>query len=133
MQAKEEGKESADAVEPVTRTVSKTSEEWAIQNDNKPLWTKSPRDVSASAPCACEQACFVPAVPAVLLVDGPLAMSAVSAVLGLPISHLCLHAVIWVCLALCKFSACLPTHHPGTCFALSSSSCMILAALPSGE
>jgi len=46
MQAKEEGKEAADAVEPVMRTVSKSSEEWQVQNDSKPLWTRSPREVS---------------------------------------------------------------------------------------
>ncbi len=46
MQAKEEGKEAADPVEPVTRTVSKSSEAWQVQNDSKPLWTRSPREVS---------------------------------------------------------------------------------------
>ena len=45
LQAKEAGKKSADAVEPVMRTVSKSTADWAIQNDNKPLWTKSPREV----------------------------------------------------------------------------------------
>lgn len=45
MQAKEEGKEAAEPVEPVTRTVSKSSEEWQVQNDSKPLWTRSPREV----------------------------------------------------------------------------------------
>ncbi|CAD6579331.1 MAG: Heat Shock Protein [Alectoria sarmentosa] len=44
--AKEEGKEAADPVEPVTRTVSKSSEAWQVQNDSKPLWTRSPREVS---------------------------------------------------------------------------------------
>ncbi len=46
MQAKEEGKEAADPVEPVTRTVSKSTEAWQVQNDSKPLWTRSPREVS---------------------------------------------------------------------------------------
>ena len=46
LQAKEEGKEAADPVEPVTRTVSKSSEAWQVQNDSKPLWTRSPREVS---------------------------------------------------------------------------------------
>ena len=27
------------------RTNSKSSQEWQIQNDSKPLWTKSPREV----------------------------------------------------------------------------------------
>lgn len=43
--AKEEGKEAGDAVEPVMRTVSKSSEDWQVQNDSKPLWTRSPREV----------------------------------------------------------------------------------------
>ena len=51
LQAKEEGKEAADPVEPVTRTVSKSSEAWQVQNDSKPLWTRSPREVSHV--CAC--------------------------------------------------------------------------------
>ena len=48
VQAKEEGKESAEPVEPVMRTVSKSSEEWQIQNDSKPLWTKPPKEVCCS-------------------------------------------------------------------------------------
>lgn len=49
-QAKEEGKEAGDAVEPVMRTVSKSSEDWQVQNDSKPLWTRSPREVSTLPP-----------------------------------------------------------------------------------
>ena len=48
VQAKEEGKDTADKVEPVMRTNSKSSQEWQVQNDSKPLWTKSPREVSTS-------------------------------------------------------------------------------------
>ncbi|KAL3131506.1 Heat shock protein 90-5, chloroplastic [Trebouxia sp. C0009 RCD-2024] len=44
--AKEEGKDEAEAVEPVMRTTSKSSQEWQIQNDSKPLWTRPPREVS---------------------------------------------------------------------------------------
>lgn len=50
VQAKEEGKDTADKVEPVMRTNSKSSQEWQVQNDSKPLWTKSPREVCTSIP-----------------------------------------------------------------------------------
>ena len=46
VQAKEEGKDAAEPVAPVMRTVSKSSEDWKVQNDSKPLWTRSPREVS---------------------------------------------------------------------------------------
>lgn len=44
--AKEEGKDAADPVTPSYKTEWDTKEEWVVQNDNKPLWTKSPREVS---------------------------------------------------------------------------------------
>ncbi|KAI8100324.1 hypothetical protein M9435_006808 [Picochlorum sp. BPE23] len=44
--AKKEGKDSADPVDPVMKTEWESSEDWEIQNDNKPLWTRPPRDVS---------------------------------------------------------------------------------------
>lgn len=44
--AKKEGKESADPVDPVLKTEWESSEDWEIQNDNKPLWTRPPREVS---------------------------------------------------------------------------------------
>ena len=45
--AKEAGKEAADPVEPVMKTEPVTSQEWVVQNDNKPLWTRSPKEVGA--------------------------------------------------------------------------------------
>ena len=42
--AKEEDKEPA-PVEPVFKYEPKTVTDWAVQNDNKPLWTRTPRDV----------------------------------------------------------------------------------------
>jgi heat shock protein 90kDa beta len=44
--AKEEGKDSADPVTPVYKTEWDTTQEWAVQNDNKPLWTRPAREVS---------------------------------------------------------------------------------------
>ena len=44
--AKKEGKDAADPVEPVMKTEWESVQEWKVQNDNKPLWTKSPKDVS---------------------------------------------------------------------------------------
>ena len=45
-EAKEAGKEGgADPVEPVYKYEPKTTVDWAVQNDNKPLWTRSPKEV----------------------------------------------------------------------------------------
>ncbi|KAI7836999.1 hypothetical protein COHA_009181 [Chlorella ohadii] len=43
--AAEEGKE-AEKVAPVMKTEWKEAQEWRVQNDNKPLWVRSPKDVS---------------------------------------------------------------------------------------
>jgi len=43
--AKEEGKEAADPVTPVYKTEWDTVQEWIVQNDSKPLWTRSPKEV----------------------------------------------------------------------------------------
>lgn len=54
-EAKKEGKDSAEPVEPVMKSESKEVLDWRIQNDNKPLWTRSPKDVrtpSVLAACA---------------------------------------------------------------------------------
>ena len=32
-------------MEPVMKTEQKEVQDWAVQNDNKPLWTRSPREV----------------------------------------------------------------------------------------
>ena len=45
-EAKKEGKEAADPVEPVTKSQGRDVWDWRVQNDNKPLWTRSPKDVS---------------------------------------------------------------------------------------
>ena len=45
--AKEAGKEAADPVEPVMKTEPVVSQDWVVQNDNKPLWTRSPKEVGA--------------------------------------------------------------------------------------
>ena len=44
-EAKKEGKEAADPVEPVTKSQEREVWDWRVQNDNKPLWTRTPRDV----------------------------------------------------------------------------------------
>lgn len=44
--AKKDGKEAADPVEPVMKTEWETTQEWEVQNDNKPLWTRPAREVS---------------------------------------------------------------------------------------
>ena len=45
--ARKEGKEQADPVEPQTKSQSREEWDWAVQNDSKPLWTRSPREVFA--------------------------------------------------------------------------------------
>ena len=35
-------------MEPVQKTAQKEVTDWAVQNDNKPLWTRSPREVRPS-------------------------------------------------------------------------------------
>ncbi|KAL3140279.1 Heat shock protein 90-5, chloroplastic [Trebouxia sp. C0009 RCD-2024] len=42
-EAQEKGTDTAQPVEPVTLATTKTSQQWQIQNDSKPLWTKFPR------------------------------------------------------------------------------------------
>ena len=44
--AKEEGKEAADKVEPVMKTVYEEKWDWRVENENKPIWIRSPKDVS---------------------------------------------------------------------------------------
>ncbi|EIE19325.1 heat shock protein Hsp90 [Coccomyxa subellipsoidea C-169] len=44
-EAKEAGKEAADPVEPATRSESKEVWDWRVQNDNKPLWTRTPKEI----------------------------------------------------------------------------------------
>lgn len=44
--AKADGKEAGEKVEPVTKSESETKWDWTIQNDNKPLWTRRPREIS---------------------------------------------------------------------------------------
>ena len=44
--AKQEGKDKADPVEPQTKGQSREEWDWAVQNDSKPLWTRSPREVA---------------------------------------------------------------------------------------
>ena len=52
-EAKKEGKEAADPVEPVTKSQERDVWDWRVQNDNKPLWTRSPKDVSLLSACTC--------------------------------------------------------------------------------
>ena len=52
-EAKKEGKDSAEPVEPVMKSESKEVLDWRIQNDNKPLWTRSPKEVRALPPSPC--------------------------------------------------------------------------------
>ena len=42
-----QGEEPA-AVDAVMKTEQKEVVDWAVQNDNKPLWTRSPREVRAT-------------------------------------------------------------------------------------
>ena len=50
--AAEEGKEAAEAVEPITKSQSREDWDWRVQNDNKPLWTRNPREVRRVASLA---------------------------------------------------------------------------------
>lgn len=43
--AKEEGKEST-PVEPVMKTVYDDKFDWRVENENKPVWVRNPKDVS---------------------------------------------------------------------------------------
>lgn len=43
--AKQEGKEAADSVDPVMKTEYDTVWDYAVQNDTKPLWLRSPKEV----------------------------------------------------------------------------------------
>ena len=53
-EAKKEGKEAADPVEPVMKSEGREAWDWRVQNDNKPLWTRSPKDVRHPSSClAC--------------------------------------------------------------------------------
>ncbi|KAK9839204.1 hypothetical protein WJX81_001136 [Elliptochloris bilobata] len=45
--AKEEGKDAAEPVEPISKSQPREAWDWRVQNDNKPLWTRSPREVGA--------------------------------------------------------------------------------------
>jgi heat shock protein beta len=44
--AREEGRGAADPVAAVTKTDWVPREQWVVQNDNKPLWTRAPREVA---------------------------------------------------------------------------------------
>ena len=59
-EAKKEGKEAADPVEPVTKSQEREVWDWRVQNDNKPLWTRSPKDVSAQPAAVTHQCCMSP-------------------------------------------------------------------------
>ena len=43
--AKQEGKEAAEPVTPQTKAQPREEWGWAVQNDAKPLWTRTPREV----------------------------------------------------------------------------------------
>lgn len=38
-------------MDPVMKTEQKEVQDWAVQNDNKPLWTRSPREVLSAVVC----------------------------------------------------------------------------------
>ena len=40
-------------MQPVKKTQSKEVQDWAVQNDNKPLWTRAPKDVRSFVAHAC--------------------------------------------------------------------------------
>lgn len=44
--AKDEGKEDTEKVEPVMKTEYDEVEEFKLQNENKPIWTRTPKDVT---------------------------------------------------------------------------------------
>jgi heat shock protein beta len=44
--AKDEGKDAADQVSTVMKTEWETTNDWVVQNNNKPIWTRSPKDIS---------------------------------------------------------------------------------------
>lgn len=43
-EAAKEGKESAEPVEAVMKSEGKEAWDWRVQNDNKPLWTRPPKE-----------------------------------------------------------------------------------------
>lgn len=47
--AKEAGEEAAKPVEPVMKTEYDEVWDWRLENENKPIWTRSPKDVSETA------------------------------------------------------------------------------------
>lgn len=49
--AKEEGKDAADKVDTQMKNSTKDVWDWTVQNDSKPLWTRSPREVCAGMCC----------------------------------------------------------------------------------
>ena len=50
--AKEEGKEAAEPVNPITKSQPREEWDWRVQNDNKPLWTRNPREARPPAALA---------------------------------------------------------------------------------
>jgi heat shock protein beta len=44
--AKKDGKDAADPVPTVMKTTWESKTDWLVQNDNKPIWTRPPRDVA---------------------------------------------------------------------------------------
>ena len=50
--AKKEGKDQAEPVEPQTKSQPREEWDWAVQNDAKPLWTRSAREVRC--PCSTD-------------------------------------------------------------------------------
>ena len=45
--ARAKGEEGEVTVEPVKKASTSTEWDWTVQNDNKPLWTRSPKEVRA--------------------------------------------------------------------------------------
>ncbi len=47
--AEEEGREAGE-VEPVMKTTYEDMWDWRVENENKPIWTRSPKEVRAPPP-----------------------------------------------------------------------------------
>ncbi len=66
--AKAEGKDAAEPVEPVTKEMKRDVEAWTVQNDNKPLWTRNPREARRrAARLPGRRACAPPALTGTVL------------------------------------------------------------------
>ena len=58
-------------MDAVMKTEQKEVVDWAVQNDNKPLWTRSPREVRPLEIFTERRCCQCPAYQRCLVCTGP--------------------------------------------------------------